>query len=41
MKEGTVVPSRNFRIRHKSNRKIEEMQNSTSNAAKFSVILIR
>ncbi len=40
MKEGTVVPSRNFRIPHKSNRKINEIQNSASNAPIFYLNLI-
>jgi hypothetical protein len=35
MKEGTVVPSRNIRIQHKSNRKIDEIQNRSSKAPKF------
>jgi len=40
MKEGTVAPSRTFRIRYKSNRKIEEIQNRLSNAPKFYLNLI-
>jgi len=40
MKEGTVVPSTNFRIPDKSNRKIHEIQNSASNAPKFYLNLI-
>lgn len=41
MKEGTVVPPlETFRIRHKSNRKIEEIQNRPSNAPKFYLNLI-
>lgn len=40
MKEGTVVPSRNFRIPHKSNIKINEIQNSVSNAPNFYLNLV-